>query len=125
MTRLLLLSVALALASPAPISAQATDSTAAILARGKRVFEGRGLCFSCHGKSGEGLLGPTTALADGKWIHTQGKRDQIIALIKTGVDAEHSKSGTVMPPRGGSRLTDAEVDAVASYVLTLAKQRKP
>lgn len=125
MIRVLPLLLALQLVTAPAASAQAGDSTAAVLARGKRVFEGRGLCFSCHGKAGEGLLGPTTALAEGKWIHTGGKRDNIVALIKSGIDAEHSKSGTVMPPRGGSRLTDAEVDAVAAYVLTLAKPPKP
>jgi mono/diheme cytochrome c family protein len=118
---LLLLTTALPLCA----QAQAPDSTGAVLARGKRLFEGRGLCFSCHGKAGEGVLGPTTALAEGKWIHTKGERANIIALIKTGVDATQSKSGIVMPPRGGSRLSDAEVEAVASYVITLAKPSKP
>ncbi len=124
MIRIPLILLVLSLAPLGALAAQGPDSTAAVLARGKRVFEGRGLCFSCHGKAGEGLLGPTTALAEGKWIHTQGKRENIVALIKTGIEATKSKSGTVMPPRGGSRLTDAEVEAVASYVITLAKQRK-
>jgi mono/diheme cytochrome c family protein len=30
-----------------------------------------------------------------------------------------------MPARGGSRLNDAEVEAVATYVLELEKGRKP
>jgi len=45
------------------------------------------------------------------------------AVITAGVDADHSTSGQVMPPRGGSRLTDAQVRQVAAYVLHL--HRKP
>ena len=53
--RLPALLLSLCLASPTALTAQATDSTAAMLALGKRTFEGRGLCFSCHGKAGEGM----------------------------------------------------------------------
>jgi mono/diheme cytochrome c family protein len=49
----------------------------------------------------------------------------VVALIKAGVDSAHSTTGVAMPARGGSRLTDTEVDAVAWYVLELQKREKP
>ncbi|MES2123515.1 MAG: cytochrome c [Gemmatimonadota bacterium] len=110
-----------ALALPIPARAQTPpDSSAVRIAQGKRLFESKGLCFSCHGKAGEGQLGPTTRLDAGKvWIHTKGSQAEIIQLIKSGIESEKSQSGTAMPPRGGSRLTDAEVELVAAYVLEL------
>ncbi|MEP6591524.1 MAG: cytochrome c [Gemmatimonadota bacterium] len=109
---------------PARVAAQQpTDSAAARLALGKRLFESKGLCFSCHGKDGEGMLGPTTRLTAGKsWIHTKGSLSEIAQLVKSGIESEKSQSGTAMPPRGGSRLSDAEVDLVAAYVLELHRR---
>lgn len=106
-------------AVPSPLVAQtpgqaATDS--AQLALGRKLFQSKGLCFSCHGKSGEGLLGPTTKLAGRKFTHTNGSVAELVALIKVGVAADQSASKQVMPARGGSRLTDPEVLAVAAYV---------
>jgi mono/diheme cytochrome c family protein len=102
---------------------QAPDSTT--VAAGKEIFEGRGLCFSCHGVNGEGMLGPTTRLDGGKaWLHQDGTLAAIVALIKTGVDGDKSKSGNIMPPLGGARLNDRQVEQVAAYVWTLHR-RKP
>lgn len=115
----------LALVAPATLAAQAPDSTAAMLALGKRTFEGKGLCFTCHGKAGEGVLtvSKNTVLTDGKWLHSKGTQPELVAVIKTGFDAKTSKSGVVMPARGGSRITDREVEAVAAYVLELARKK--
>jgi mono/diheme cytochrome c family protein len=102
---------------------QAPDS--ATVAAGKQLFEGRGLCYSCHGVNGEGLLGPTTRLDGGKaWLHHDGSLAGIAALIKTGVDGDKSKSGNIMPPLGGARLSDQQVEQVAAYIWTLHR-RKP
>ena len=110
-----------------PLCAQAAvtpvDSAALRLAKGKRLFEGKGLCFTCHGIQGEGILGPSTRLAAGKaWLHSQGTLPAIVAQIKAGVESNKSTIGAAMPPRGGSRLTDAEVELVAAYVLELHKR---
>lgn len=115
----------LALLAPTGLAAQATDSTAALLALGKRTFEGRGLCFTCHGKAGEGMpaVSKNTNLSDGKWLHSTGTRAELVAIIKSGFDAKTSKSGVVMPARGGSRITDREVEAVAAYVVELARKK--
>jgi len=103
----------------APMSAQQAPDAAAIAA-GKAIFEGRGLCFSCHGVKGEGMLGPTTKLDSTKtWLHHDGSLTGIAALIKAGVDGNTSKSGQEMPPGGGARLSDQQVAQVAAYVWTL------
>jgi mono/diheme cytochrome c family protein len=101
------------------------DSAAARAARGRILFEGKGLCFSCHGKDGEGLLGPTTKLAGRPLVHAKPTLVSIAALVTSGVDSAHSTSGQVMPPKGGSRLTDSEIQAVAEYVLQLQAGKKP
>ena len=118
---LLLLSTAVS----RPLEAQAVvvDSAELRLAKGKRLFEGKGLCFSCHGLQGEGILGPSTRLAAGKvWLHSKGTLPDIVAQIKLGVEPNKSTIGAAMPPRGGSRLTDPEVELVAAYVLELHKR---
>lgn len=121
MLRFLLATVLLATtALPATARGQSPADSATIAA-GQRIFEGRGLCATCHGKQGEGVLGPTLRLNAGKdgWLHTNGSREAIITLIKSGLDPSVTKSGISMPPRGGGRLTDAQVDQVAAYVLVL------
>jgi mono/diheme cytochrome c family protein len=95
------------------------------MALGRKLFEGKGLCFSCHGKNGEGLIAPSTRLVGRIMIHTKATVADVAALIKVGVDSAHSTTGVAMPARGGSRLTDKEVDAVAWYVLDLIKREKP
>jgi len=110
-------------ARPLALSAQAPADSAQ-LALGKRLFQGKGLCFSCHGMNGEGALGPTTRLAGRTPVHVKADLAAVVELIKTGVDSAHSSSGQVMPPRGGGRLSDDEVTAVARYVLKLIQDKK-
>lgn len=98
---------------------------AASVAAGKAIFEGRGLCFSCHGLKGEGMLGPTTKLDSTKtWLHHDGSLAGIAALIKAGVDGNKSKSGQEMPPTGGARLTDEQVNQVAAYVWMMHRGKR-
>ena len=120
---ILLLVSALSLGSVALAHAQTADSlpagvTPEMIVRGKAIFTGAGVCFACHGMAGEGVAGP--ALSDSVWIHNRGEYDKIVALILAGVDAKASKSGVVMPPRGGSAISDADVRAVAAYVWSLS-----
>ena len=123
---------ALLLLGAAPLAAQipsdsvkiSADSAKGLAAKGKVLFEGKGLCVTCHGKDGEGLLGPTTRLTGDKgWIHMGGSLPELIALITSGVSDEDSKSGAMMPPKGGSRLTEAEVEQVAYYVQALHRRK--
>jgi mono/diheme cytochrome c family protein len=101
-----------------------SDSVAERSALGRLLFEGKGLCFSCHGKAGEGVLGPNTRLAGRPLVHAKPTLADVAALIKAGVDSAHSTSGQAMPARGGSRLSDSDVDAVAQYVLELQTRKK-
>jgi mono/diheme cytochrome c family protein len=132
-TRPLFVGLALLFAT-LPLAAQraSADSSraepdSATVAAGKALFEGRALCASCHGLHGEGMLGPTTQLNAGKpkWLHHDGSLAGIISVITHGVDADHSESGQVMPPRGGARLTDAQIRQVAAYVRQLHTQAPP
>lgn len=95
--------------------------TPATIAQGKKLFSGEGLCFSCHGPEAKGLVGPD--LTDGTWLIGKGTFDEIVARIVEGVPAGKSKSGVVMPPKGGVKLKDEQVRAVAAYVWSLS--RKP
>ena len=88
-----------------------------MIARGKTVFTGAGVCFACHGMAAEGISAPS--LTDSVWIHNRGEYDKIVQLILVGIDAKTSKSGVVMPPRGGSAINDADLRAVAAYVWSL------
>jgi mono/diheme cytochrome c family protein len=101
------------------------DSAALRVALGRKLFEGKGLCFSCHGMKGEGVLAPSTKLVGRTLVHVKPVLAEVVTLIKTGVDSAHSTTGAIMPARGGSRLTDAEVEAVAAYVLEMQQREKP
>lgn len=121
------LSCCLALFAASPVAAQQQPAPLdpAKVTAGKAIFEGRGLCFSCHGVKGEGMLGPATRLNADKaeWLHHDGTLKGVIAVIKAGVDEDASKSGQIMPPLGGAKLSDEQVEQVASYVLQLHRQK--
>lgn len=125
MPRSLLAPLALALLAIPSIARAQAPADSATIAAGQRLFEGRGLCATCHGKEGEGILGPTLQLNAAKqgWLHTDGSHAAISTLIKNGLDASATKSGISMPPRGGARLTDAQVEQVTAYVLRLHRTK--
>ena len=116
----------LSIAAPAAASAQADSLppgvTKEMVAKGKGVFLGAGLCMACHGQDGKGVIGPN--LTDQTWLHIDGSYDGIIKQILSGVDASQSKTGQIMPPKGGSSIGDADVKAVAAYVWTLSHKGK-
>ncbi|MEO8201756.1 MAG: cytochrome c [Gemmatimonadota bacterium] len=111
--------------SALPLMAQAspdslpTGVTHAMVERGKVVFTGPGVCFACHGMTASGGTGPS--LSDSTWIHSHGEYDRIVALIVSGVPAKESKTGVIMPPRGGSAISDEDLRAVAAYVWSLSR----
>lgn len=127
--RTLTFALLLALTPAAPAQAQAradtlpTGVTEQMITRGRSVFTGPGVCFACHGMAGEGVSGPS--LADSVWIHSRGEYARMVELIRTGVDSKASRSGIVMPPRGGSAISDADVRAVAAYVWSLSHRPSP
>ena len=111
-TRLGLLLAVVASGAARPAAAQAA------IAKGDTIFHKAGLCYACHGSNAEGAVGPN--LTDGEWIHGDGSYDFIVATVTAGVPKENAKSGIMMPPKGGSTISDEDIKAVASYVHSLS-----
>lgn len=100
----------------AALSAMMAGSVAA-QAQGRTIFEGKGNCWTCHGRDAKGTpLGPN--LTDGEWIYGDGSLDSIRVVVQRGV-AKPQKYPAPMPPMGGARLNQAEIDAVTAYVRSL------
>lgn len=95
--------------------------TMAMVQQGKTIFEGAGICSSCHGADGAGLPNLGANLTDSEWLHSDGSYDAIVQTIMKGVTAEESTSGVPMPPKAGTNITDDQVKAAAAYVWTLSK----
>ncbi|KPK81926.1 MAG: hypothetical protein AMS25_04255 [Gemmatimonas sp. SM23_52] len=89
--------------------------------QGRDIYGGAGLCYVCHGAEGKGMPGLGANLTDSEWIHSDGSYERIVETVMNGVDASASTSGTAMPPKGGSGITDEQVKAVAAYVFTLSR----
>ncbi len=90
--------------------------------KGKAIYEGKGTCLNCHGKSGRGdgpgglslNPSPRNFSHHGMWRHrTEG---EIFWVIKNG------SLGTGMIPFGGL-LTDEEIWTVMQYERSFAKDR--
>jgi mono/diheme cytochrome c family protein len=92
--------------------------TPELIAQGDKIFHGPGNCYACHGSNAQGAVGPN--LTDAEWIHSKGTYEDIVAQVTKGVPKEESKSGIVMPPKGGSSISDDDVKAVAAYVYSLS-----
>jgi mono/diheme cytochrome c family protein len=114
------LAAVLVLLGSAPLAAQSKPAgvTPELIAQGDKIFHGPGNCYACHGTNAQGSVGPN--LTDAEWIHSKGSYDEIVAQVMKGVPKEESKSGIVMPPRGGSTISDDDVKAVAAYVYSLS-----
>jgi mono/diheme cytochrome c family protein len=125
-TRLGLLVVLGLAAAAVPARAQGLPAgvTQDMVEKGKAIFTGAGNCYACHGQNAQGMLGPTTNLVDHQWLHGDGSYQGIVAYIKKGVTKEESKSGIPMPARGGSNITDDQVNQVAAYVLSISHAKK-
>jgi cbb3-type cytochrome c oxidase subunit III len=118
LTRLGLLLGLAALAGARPAVAQAAAPSAALIAKGDTIFHKSGLCYACHGSNAQGAVGPN--LTDAEWIHGDGSVETIAATVTAGVPKEKAKSGIMMPPKGGSTISDEDVKAVAAYVYSLS-----
>jgi mono/diheme cytochrome c family protein len=106
---------------PAAPAAQLPEGvTQAMVDEGKTLFHGAGICFTCHGQNGVGVQNLGPSLGDAEWLHSDGSFQAIVNQVNTGVTASQSRSGTVMPPKGGAAtLTDEQVRAIAAYVYSL------
>ena len=94
--------------------------TTAMVQEGQQVYAGAGICAACHGPDATGAIGPN--LTDGDWLIGNGDYEQLVAQILEGVSAAEATNplGAIMPPKGGTGITDAQVRAVAAYVWTLS-----
>jgi cbb3-type cytochrome c oxidase subunit III len=118
-TRLALLLAVIAAAGARPAGAQdASAVTPAAIAKGDTIFHKAGLCYACHGSNAEGAVGPN--LTDAEWLHGDGSYEYIVATVTAGVPKEKAKSGIMMPPKGGSTISDEDIKAVAAYVYSLS-----
>lgn len=95
--------------------------TPEMVAQGKEIYAGVGLCYVCHGGDGTGMPSLGANLTDDEWVQSDGSYEGIIQTVMAGVDVDKSTTGTAMSPKGGSSITDDQVKAVAAYVLTLSK----
>lgn len=111
-----------AAAAPAAVRAPSPTELAAI-ARGDSLFNA-GACQRCHGQKGVGAQnGPS--LVSGPWLHADGTAASIAAVITNGVPREAIKDTTRRFPmrgRGGPmNLTDAQVQDLAAYVVSISR----
>ena len=113
--------VTLVLAAPAAQAQEALPEgmTQEMVAQGKTLFQGAGICAACHGPEGKGVPNLGADLSDDEWLHSDGSYDAIVNQIMKGVTAAESKTGVAMPAKGGSAITDEQVKAVAAYVYSL------
>ncbi|UCF39537.1 MAG: c-type cytochrome [Gemmatimonadota bacterium] len=120
--RLALTACALLLWSTAEAQERPEAVTPEAVSQGEGLFKGAGLCSACHGASAKGIPNLGANLTDDEWLHSDGSFDGILKSITEGISADKSSSGTVMPPKGGSALSDSQLKAVAAYVWSLSNK---
>ncbi len=93
--------------------------TEAMVQEGREIFNGPGICYTCHTQGGGG--GPLAPdLTDDVWLNVDGEYLSIIELVNTGVVQPLEHPGAMLP-RAGMPLTDDQVAAVASYAYMLSR----
>ena len=93
------------------------------IALGERIFHGEtagGTCAGCHGTDGKGTA-MGSDLTSGKWLWGNGSVRAITRTIAQGVPKPKGHEG-VMPPMGGTQLSQADLAAVADYVWAIGHQ---
>ena len=104
--------------APATAATWEFQTDAASIENGKVLYDGVGnLCFTCHGGSGEGLVGPN--LTDDYWLHGCSA-EQIATSITTGFPDKG-----MMPYGSGARLSDDDLTDIISYIASLQGTNPP
>ena len=98
----------------APLDSLPPGVTMPMVEQGRDIFRGPGQCYTCHGETAEGNVGPN--LTDGDWLQEKGSYLSILEVVMNGIPEARSATGTAMPPRGDSDISDIEVQSVAAYV---------
>lgn len=96
--------------------------TEQMITEGRALFRGAGICHACHGPEARGIPNLGANLTDDEWLHSDGSYQGILQTVRRGVAADASSTGTVMPPKGGSALSDDQVAKVAAYVWSLRRR---
>lgn len=108
----------------APKLALPKGVTAASIALGQKVYEGKlggATCAGCHGSAGQGTaLAPR--LNDSQWLWSDGSPAAIRATIISGV-AKPKRYPAPMPAYGGVKLDDKAVSALAAYVWSMSQAK--
>jgi cytochrome c oxidase cbb3-type subunit III len=94
-------------------AAQPAMTQEQILAAGKVTFDK--ICYVCHGKFGEGLVGPN--FTDDYWIHG-GTPEELKKIIVDGVIEKGMLSYK-------SQLSNKQIDQVIAYILSLQGTNPP
>lgn len=102
-----------AVAEEAVKTAAAPMTQEQILAAGKITFDK--ICVVCHGKFGEGLVGPN--FTDEYWIHG-GKPEDLLKVINEGV----LEKGMISYK---SQLNKTQINNVIAYILSLQGTNPP
>ena len=92
-----------------------TDATS--LKIGDSIFHTSNLCYTCHRADLGGLVGPN--LTDKYWLHG-GRLQDIMTSIRTG----YPQKG-MLPFGNNNRLTDEQVRAVASFIISRQGSNPP
>jgi len=102
---------------PAPKPTPSLDTPKAVTAsfdlRGKQVFEGA--CASCHSWSGVSLLFNEATLTGNRSVNDSSAIN--VAQIVMSGERRQTPHGVVMMPAFGQTYSDAEIAAVANYVV--------
>jgi mono/diheme cytochrome c family protein len=85
------------------------------IAKGKKIYEGKGSCFQCHGMSGEGdgpvgqSMNPSPRNFTNPKFHKNRTDGEMLWVLKNGV------GGTGMIPAVGGPITEEEAWYVILY----------
>jgi cytochrome c553 len=92
------------------------------VAKGKALFEGKGTCFNCHGKTGEGngpagaILNPSPRNFTNCKFHKKRKDGELFWVIKNG------SAGTGMVSLVPGTITEEEAWTIINYERSFCKK---
>lgn len=98
-----------------PFYKDSREAPADIVAEGKKLYEGKGTCFNCHGKSGQGdgpagkILNPSPRNFTNCKFHKRRKDGELMWIIKNG------SAGTGMVPLVPKAITEEEAWKIIAY----------
>jgi len=100
-------------AKPTPASDMPKTMMASFTPCGKQVFEGA--CASCHSWSGVSLLADEATLTGSRSVN-DGSATNVARIVLSG-ERRQTPHGVVMMPAFGRTYSDAEIAAVANFVV--------